>query len=383
MDLNPLKFADFAKQASRAYAEKGIALDATIAKLADENNLSPMQIQRVVELANSETNQRLYKTAGDKTFTFELASLDGVRNKLHPSEKMAKTAQVMGVLFPSKKPRAEALAASIEKLAAGPRETAISPLMEKRACMAFETLLAEGRKRVASLQLDKLAAEMEKDAAFVSIKSMAKDFVVLQQGKLSDMYKFACLARPDSVETWKGLFSDVRQDLMKLGQPVDRALVDEKFGDFDTPTEVINGNHAMLILLDTFRNKIGEIDQAGGKLVLYNDAPDPVPVGVESIVTNDDVRRLLGEEAEKLASRAHMLSDDELLKEAAKMPFSNAVGRAATWATANPWYSIPLGYLAYKGLKDTGRGVGRAIQRTRQPAYLEQPGNEGFSGFGG
>jgi hypothetical protein len=100
-------------------------------------------------------------------------------------------------------------------------------------------------------------------------------------------------------------------------------------------------------------------------------------------VTNDDVRRLLGQAAEKLASVAPSLSNEELLKRAAQLPFSNAAGRAASWAVQNPWYSIPLGYLAYKGLKDVGKGVGRAVQRTRQPFYLEQPGNEGYRGFGG
>jgi len=381
MDLNPLKFADFAKQATRAYAEKGVALNETIAKLADENNLSPMQIQRVVEIANSETNQRLYKTAGDKTFTFELASLEGVRAKLHSSEPTVKTAQVLDVLFPSKQAKTEKLASSIEKIAAGPARAATDPLMEKRASMAFESLLAEGKKRVAKLQLEKIAAEMERDTAYNALKDRAKEYVILHHGKMADMYKFACLARPDDQELWKQLFTDMRQDLMKLGQPVDRALVDEKFGDFETPTEVINGNHAMLIELDTFKNKIGEIDRTSGKLALYNDAPDPVAIGVESIVTNEDVRRSLGEEAEKLAAEAPNLSDDELLKRAAKMPFSNAAGRAASWAVQNPWYSIPLGYLAYKGLRDVGKGVGRAVQRTRQPFYLEQPGNEGFAGF--
>jgi len=380
MDLNPLKFADFAKQAALAYVEKGTPLNKAIAKLAEENNLSPMQIQRVVELANSETNQKLYKTAGDKTFTFALATLEGVRSEISPVVKTVKTAQVLDVLFPSARPRIDKVAGEVEKLASGPMKAAADPLMEKRAFMALESLMGEIRKRAAKLELDKLALEIEKDAAFNDIKDMAKEYVMLLNGKMSDMYKFACIARPDDKALWQQLFSDIRQDLMKLGHPVDRALVDEKFGDFETPTEVINGRHAMLILLDTFKNKIGRIDQAGGKLAIYNDAPDPVPQEIISIINNDDVRKIIGEEAEKLASVAADLSDEEFIKRASGLTYK-ALGGAASWAAQNPLYSIPLAYLTYRGLTDVGRGVGRAIQKARQPTYLEQPGHEAYRGF--
>ena len=380
MDLNPLKFADFAKQASKKFVEEAIPLNKSIAKIAEENNMSPMQIQRVVEMANSDTNQRLYKTAGDKTFTFDLASLDGVRATINPGTTMAKTAQVMDVMFPSRAEKTAKIAQEIEKVAAAPTKAATDPLIEKRACLAFESLIAEGRKRVARLELDKLAFEMEKDAAFTAMKDMAKDFVVLERGKLSNMYKFACMAHPESRELWQQVFTDMRQDLMKLGHPVDKALIDEKFGDFETPTETINGRHAMLVLLDTFKDKIGKIDRTSGKLALYNDAPDPVPMELISITNNEDVRKVLAEEVEKLASIAANLDDDELLKAAAG-PVSKAIGGAGSWAVQNPYASIPLAYLAYRGLRDVGKGVGRAIQDTRRPTYLEQPGHAGYRGF--
>ena len=380
MDLNPLKFADFAKQAAKKFVEEAIPLNKSIAKIAEENNMSPMQIQRVVELANSEANQRLYKTAGDKTFTFDLASLDGVRSSLNPSITMAKTAQVMDIMFPSKMGKMAKIVKEIEKVASAPTKAATNPLTEKRACMAFESLIAEGRKRVATLELDKLALEMDKEATYNAIKDMAKDFIILQQGKMSDMYKFACMAHPDDREIWQQLFTDMRQDLMKLGHPVDKALIDEKFGEFDTPTEVINGRHAMIVLLNTFKDKIGKIDRTSGKLALYNDAPDPVPMELISITNNEDVRKALAEEVEKLAAIAPNLDDDELLKAAAG-PVSKALGGAGSWAIRHPYASIPLAYLAYRGLRDTGKGVGRAIQDTRQPTYLEQPGHAGYQGF--
>ena len=345
MDLNPLKFADFAKQAATKFVEGAVPLNKTIAKIAEENNLSPMQIQRVVEIANSEANQRLYKTAGDKTFTFDLASLDGVRSVLNPSASMAKTAQVMDVMFPSNAKKTAQIVEGIEKIAAAPTKAAMDPLLEKRASMAFDSLIAEYRKRAARLELDKLAFEMEKEAAFNAIKDMAKDFVILEQGKLADMYKFACMANPDDRELWKQLFTDVRQDLMKLGNPVDKALVDEKFGEFDTPTEVINGRHAMLVLLDTFKDKIGKIDRTSGRVALYNDAPDPVPVELISIVNNADVRKSLAEEAEKLASIAQNLDDDELLKAsqealtkaaAPAVGVRKAMGQVGGWAGRHP-----------------------------------------------
>lgn len=380
MDLNPLKFADFAKQAARDYAEKGISLNRGIAKLADENNLSPMQIQRVVELANSETNQRLFKTAGDKTFTFDLATLEGVKAELNPETETVKTASVLGTLFPSRKAENKSLAGQITKLAAGPSAAVNTPLLEKRGSLAAESLFAECHKRVVRLELDKLAAEMEKASTYSTIKDMALTFVAQEQGKLSSMYKFACVAHPDDKTLWQQLFTDIRQDLMKLGHPVDRALIDEKFGDFETPTEVINGRHAMLILLDTFKNKVGEIDKTHAGLAMYNDAPDPVPVEIRSIQNNADVRAHLSGDIESLAKKAADLSEEEFIK-AATAVASKAFGGAASWAYRHPLTALLGAYIGYKGLRDVGRGAGRAIQQTRQPSYLEQPAHGGFRGL--
>jgi hypothetical protein len=53
VDINPIRFADFAKMASEQFVEKNEPLDATIAKIAEKNNLSPTQIQRVVHREDS------------------------------------------------------------------------------------------------------------------------------------------------------------------------------------------------------------------------------------------------------------------------------------------------------------------------------------------
>lgn len=380
MDLNPLKFADFAKQAARNYAEKGIPLNKSIAKLADENNMSPMQIQRVVEMANSETNQRLFKTAGDKTFTFDLATLEGVKGVLNPLMETVKTASVLNTLFPSKREEIAKIASQITKIASGPSDVANTPLLEKRGSLAAESLFAECRKRVARLELDKLAAEMEKDATYTTIKDLALTFVAQEHGKLSDIYKFACLAHPEDKKLWQGLFTDIRQDLMKLGHPVDKSLINERFGEFETPTETINGRHAMLILLDTFKDKVGNIDKTHAGLAMYNDAPDPVPVGIRSIQDNSDVRAYLAGDLEDLSKQASNMSEEDFIK-AAKQLASKAFGGAASWAYKHPMAALLGAYIGYRGLRDVGRGAGRAIQQTRQPTYLEQPMHEGFRGL--
>jgi len=71
-----------AKQAVEAFVQDSVPLSESIAKIAEERELNPNKIARIVEAANHMANHALRKTAEDMRFTFKLASVEDVRNLL-------------------------------------------------------------------------------------------------------------------------------------------------------------------------------------------------------------------------------------------------------------------------------------------------------------
>ena len=62
-------------------------------------------------------------------------------------------------------------------------------------------------------------------------------------------------------------------------------------------------------------------------------------------------------------------------------PTKAFVAQWVGWAGRHPGWAALAAYLGYRGLRDVGKGAGRALQDTRQPSYLEQPGHAGYKGF--
>ena len=336
MDFNPIRFADYARTAASDFVEKNLPLNESIAKLAEKANLTPVQIQRVVELANLDVNDRMFKVATEKTFTFPLATLEGVQGILHKPEPTVKTAAVFEAMFPSAVAKREA---TTEKVASFLATVSESIPMEKRAEAAFSELKGEASKRLSAAMLKTAEALRDLDKCYDGILDKAREYVLLEKNRLGDMFKFACIARPQSVGLWKNLFEDVKDDLLKVAHPVDKKLIDEKLEMPGAPVEVINGRHALLIDLDTFRQKVSDTDSAfGGRLALLNDAPPPTPTGVTSFQDNQDVESYLMSEIENLAKKASVMSDKEFFqgivkvaRAAAKAPKTSAVGRGAEY----------------------------------------------------
>ncbi len=380
MDINPIRFTDFAKMAAEQFVEKDVPLDSTIAKIAEKNNLSPTQIQRVVELTNLDANERIFKSAGDKTFTFPLASLAGVRAILHPdSPSTVKTASVMDVLFtPQQEGKQERLLEEIQKVAsARPFVKEAEELMEKRAEQNAGEILNELRKRVGELVLQKQAAEDATHKAYDTIRDVAKNHILLDGGDLQDLMKYACVAFPKMSKVWLQVFEAVKSDLTKLGHPVDKKMLAQKIEIPHGEWKVINGRHAFQIDLDTLRRKISETDRVSHHIAILNDAPDPVEVGMNSFTDNMDTEQYLMSEVENLAKKASTMEDEDLffkvvelrkLAAAVPAPKKGLLGKAwggmkgTTGAVGAPALLAAL-LLGPSILKAVGRGVGRAAGR--------------------
>lgn len=374
MDINPIRFADFAKMAAEQFVEKNVPLNDTIAKIAERHNLSPTQIQRVVELTNLDTNDRLFKTAGDKTFTFPLASLSGVRAILHPDQTTTvKTASVLSIFDPMEDRKAlqGRVSEGLDKVASTAFVKETEELMEKRAEQSAGEILNELRKRVSELFFQKQASEDAVHRAYDKIRDEAKNHILLDGGELQDLMKFACIAFPGMDKMWLGVFEAVKSDLMKLGHPVDKKILAQKVEIPHGEWKVINGRHGFQVDLDTFRRKISDTDAVRGAIQMLNDAPDPVEVGTDSFTDNMDVQEYLMSEVENLAKKASTLEDEDLFhkvfeirKLAAKAPSKGIVSKLKRGVMVGG--GVPLLASLLFGpsiLKAVGRGFGRAVTR--------------------
>lgn len=368
MDFNPMRFADIAKFAAAELVEKSIPLDDTIAKIAEKNNLTPIQIQRIVEMANLDANDRFFKLAGDKTFTFPLASLIGVQALLRKEgAATVPVTSVLDMLSPGIKDATKQ--AALSKIAAAtPRD---SVLMEKRAVEAADTVAAEVDRRINELALKKVATDMAVGQTYSVLRDKVREYVMLDHGHIQDMVKFACVKFPDNKQLWVDVFTDIKEDLMKLGQPVDAALINQNIEMPGGTLEIINGGHAFLIDLDQFRRKVSDSDSVFGAVRLLNDAPNAPAVDIKTLRDSQDVALYLASEVENLAKKASSVSDNVLFKAAAlfkKIASDQGLVKRAKWLVRfmrkHPGMSAaailggPL--VLNAALKGVGRAAGRA-----------------------
>lgn len=86
------KLKEYKSKAVRDFVQYGISLDQSIAELAAKSNLNDDQIQRIVEDANTQVYLIKYnemKTQPERDVIFDLASLNGVKEKMGLSKNPA------------------------------------------------------------------------------------------------------------------------------------------------------------------------------------------------------------------------------------------------------------------------------------------------------
>lgn len=311
MDINPIKLVDFAKIASNRYLKGGESLNDAIAKLANEHELTPMQIRRVAEYANHDANLSLHKQATDKTFTFELANPDKIIGMVRGTS-MSKTAgvavsDVLECMNPSLGKNAESWekempSLHIEEAERDPslaecRMRNVNFLLDKLAAHA-KLFKREMRGKIASYRAD-ISESMEK------IAEMAKEHILDNKGKLSDLFKYACILDPDYAKVFKISFQRIKEDMIeKLGAPVDKALISDNLEIPDGTLEILNGEHTLAVVLDTLKNKISDEDKSSQRLQLLGTFGTAVVDQMDVLKTPEDVEQNLEDSLDNLSKKA-------------------------------------------------------------------------------
>lgn len=360
MNHSPTAFMAFAGRAADSYLTDGTSLDASIAKIAAEKDLSRLQIQRVVELANHELNERLLKTAGDRTFRFAVASVDGVLGQL------------------------------VQKTASGPSEIEI-----RRAARSFVGVDAEPTVKLADLtehpdvarqRVVRAAQSAEKIAGWVrthrtafaaeqaglhetlrvgldKLGQVVKEHVA-RNGTLVDLHKYACVYDPSARRMWDVVFATVQDQIVKEARltPLGARIANERLpkSAFQPGVTVINGNHKLLIHLDTLRNKISAEDACAKRIRLLDTFGPAVAVAARRLRGSADVDRYLAEELYKHA--AEISDADYCLAHIEKLAGAlAAVGRFAVRRPVATALGVGAGVQALHVAGRAAAGAGRKM----------------------
>jgi hypothetical protein len=366
----------------------GRPLSDAIAKVASAADLNRIQIQRVVEMVNHEMNERLRKTASDKTFRFDLASVDGVLNAMPHLTEMPKVA-AHDVVSAIRRHVGSEARANVEKIASVSEDSRrVSTL---RARDALAKIAGWHETHLRSYLAKQAALHFEIGQAIDDLVYFASDHVMSGRS-LVDLKKYACSYDPASGRMWDVVFDDVQEKVARrlLGGKNPNRADDEPAPLARRPDplpranelqyEVIDGSHKMLVFLDTLKNKISAEDQLAKHVNLMNTFGPAVTTGVRSLSTMDDVRKHVTEDLEKRASRAsnpeYYLAD---IEKTAGVIMSGIGGIAAegakglgvvakhTWKPALK-YGLPL--VAAAGVaKSLGGAVKKNTRDYRPGAY--------------
>lgn len=261
--ISSLNFVEWGHQASRDFLEDGVAMNSTIAKLADEHDLAPQQIQRICELANHRTYAELFKSAKDKTFKFELADAEKVAGLLETdvekteaeylgAPKCARTIDVKGIFGLQSISNESDVAEKIKQAAAGLETIAAAQTeLKSRLVDLNEKFAAEGERLYGltkQMVLDGVGLESIWDAArrLPEGEKLAADFGWIAARMCEE-----------------GIFGAKLQYLLKQAEAVDAELISKKLSDLARPTgiEVVNGRHPIMVSLNTLADYRAQRDR--------------------------------------------------------------------------------------------------------------------------
>lgn len=366
MNYSSAEFLAMGSMAAQEYISGGVPLDVSIAKIAEQKDLSRIQIQRVVELANHEANDRLMKVAEDKTFKFAVASVDGVLSNLSVGGEQTKVSEF-------------SLRRSVKSIIG----TDNSPdQLSKLASMVSEAPeIAETRVKHAVQSLEKVAnwlvafkhKELSKQAGLhedirrelVSLSQFIKDHAA-NGGTASELHKFACLYDSSNGRMWDVVFNEAKDHLVKEAKSsrLGYTLANEKIPASSTikGTTVINGNHRLVIHLDTLKHKISAEDACAKRIKLLDTFGPAVVKRIQEFKGSADVQKHVVDELRK---HAEFINDPAYFyNNIEKIALPLGVVSAAKTAVKHPVATagaLAIGGLGLKTFSRMGTGAGKAI----------------------
>jgi len=251
MDLTAYELTRMANKAAGGFSETG-DLNSEVAKLANDSELTPPQIQTLVEEANHEVNRRLYSTEDDKRYTFKVATLDGVLEHLNGGEGQPKVASVVQSGF--NRLSVDTMQKTASEAARIEPDWVRDPEVRFRETKAYLKQAAEKIKSYVDecqSKLNYLTIKIgtSKAAALGEIKQMVRNGT-----PFSTIYKAAGRMHPDTPKAVRGFFEGFHEEYSKTASAVEKDLLkfdpDALDGKDEIGTRFVNGSHPLFIHLN-------------------------------------------------------------------------------------------------------------------------------------
>jgi len=297
--ITPLNFAEWAHAASRDYIANGTLMNTSIVKVARENELSPMQIQRVCEIANHHAYSELFKSAEDKTFDFPLASTEEIMEALKEEPEKVAADYILDPVGSKREIDSNRVF--------GVSEIGNEPEIEERQKLARKALekIAAAKEEISGMSVFNHEEIVGLEDEFYKIAKQ----MVLEGTSLRDI-RAACQGSWDSpraeeliVKTAmkmarEGVLGAKLEYLMKTSEAVDAALISDKLAknNAGVPVRVINGNHPIVSTINTLNDKYKDADNMEQSLEVLDDKARMVRSKMEDLNTSKKVDQYIQKE---------------------------------------------------------------------------------------
>jgi hypothetical protein len=296
----------------------------------------------VVEITNHGVNDHLRSISEDKTYSFKLASVDGVLGTINappaPTVDIVKTLQAIEGLgktagyvdtLPSK------IANAKSRMVDEPAEIA---RLTKIAMHKLSSRLALISRELESERLGKLA---QLDNQLGDLFHATKNYLLVDRIPLSDLRKFACELYPERTGLWNVLFTEIKNSLTKLGHPYTGILASDKELSTDykgrtggkvggPQVTVVNGDHGLAIQLAPIMLSVPAAERARDRIREIDNFFSSVRTVEESLDNNEQVEKQLLKTAEELYTLS--LDKPRLLLELEKLASGERTRAASSLA---------------------------------------------------
>lgn len=211
-DRSMIDYKALAKTAAVNFINNSTPLNDSIAKLAEENDLNPAQINRVSELSNKAVHQYCLLKTADKNFTFELADASKIASKLSNNDKgLVSSFEPMAKAASVSKDRLYGLFGNPEKLDI----SKVANLQERRILIdKFAAAIDEINSRITYTYIQKAAEVQELKTQIEQMKMYGI--------KPEDIRQTLVAADPSRMDEINKLMKEVSPDI-KSGEPAEKA----------------------------------------------------------------------------------------------------------------------------------------------------------------
>ena len=256
--ISPMQFVEWGHIASKDFLENGMSMNASILKLAEVNDLLPTQIQRICEVANHSTYAQLFKSAQDKTFTFEVADPNKIVSALDSDQQE----KVASDYFSAPK---KTTSVDVNKIF-GISEISNAPEVEEGVKVANQVIqkIESAKEEINSRQVMlNHKIESENENFYKLAKQMVLTGTPLEEiwtatRKLGDEDRIAQIfVKTAERMVEEGVLGAKLQYLMKKhGEAVDESLISPRLKNMSEPigVQIINGSHPIVVSLNTLAN---------------------------------------------------------------------------------------------------------------------------------